>query len=138
MAQRKLICQTSATADGLKARIAKHRPGRQFVVYGVSMGYQVVEIRKFGGYGYSWDGTTWAKAAKKPWLSSTPVSVETREVLTTTVSLPFSQETKAYIGALVNGAVSWFGKGTICAYAIVDGVVSLTLPAKIAAKRGLV
>jgi hypothetical protein len=139
MPQRKLICPNPATATSLAAKLARHRPGREFQVYGVSFGYQVVEVRRFAGYGYSWDGTRWVKQPRQAWSTTTyAVPEPPRPPLVTTVSLPFAQETKAYIGAMVNGALAWFGKGTLCAYAVADGMVSLTLPIKIASKRGLV
>ncbi len=139
MPQRKLICHSSATATRLAEKLGRHRPGREFRVYGVSMGYQVVEVRRFAGYGYAWDGQRWTRLPRKPWLAA-PAGAKPqaqREVLTTTVQLPFSQETTAYVGAVVNGVVAWFGKTTICNFTVADGVVSLTLPAKVAAKRGL-
>ena len=41
------------------------------------------------------------------------------------------------MGAIVSGALAWFSKGTLCAYAVADGMVSMTLPIKIATKRAL-
>lgn len=141
MPQRKLICPSPATATRLAEKIGRHRPGREFRVYGVSLGrqvagYQVVEVRRFAGFGYAWDGQRWTRIAKKPWLAPAK-AIAPREVVTATVSLPFAQETKAYIGAVVNGVVAWFGKSNIIAFSIENGMVSMTLPSKFAAKRGI-
>jgi hypothetical protein len=88
---------------------------------------------------YSWHGTRWVKQPRSAWMATTYAAPALpHPPLVATVSLPFSQETKAYIGAMVNGALAWFGKGTLCAYAVADRTVSLTLPIKIASKRGLI
>ena len=97
----------------------------------------MVKVRRFASFGYSWDGTRWTKQPRKRWLAIPALPAVMREPVTATVSLSFSQETRAYVGAMVNGALAWFGKGTICTYTVADGMVSMTLPIKVATKRGL-
>ena len=138
MPQKKLLLNDAQKAASLAARIQKHRPGRQFTVYGlpVSKTYQVIEVRKFAGYGYTWDGTRWAKKHRPLPKAGAPALPRTPDV-TVTVAFPLHQETKAYVGVLVNGKISWFGRGNICELTIDAGIATMTLPAKVAAKRGL-
>jgi hypothetical protein len=138
MAQRKLICSSPDTAQRLAKKLAQHRPTRVFSVYGVTMGHQVIEIRKFAGFGYRWDGSTWTKTVHKVGAPLLKVEGQSREELTITVTLPFVVESKAYIDALVDGTKHSFGKTTICGFKIADGTVEMVLPAKVAHKRGLV
>ena len=54
-----------------------------------------------------------------------------------TIRLPFHEESRAYIGVVQDGVVRWFGKTTLVGYQVLDGLVEMVLPAKVAAKRGL-
>ena len=139
MPQRKLICPTPEVARRLRERLARFRPGREFAVYGVAFGYQVVEVRKFAGYGFSWDGQRWSRAPRREAVCAAPCPAPASLTpVTATVRLPFKVESAAYIGAEQDGVLRWFGKTMLCAWSVADGVVALTLPAKVAAKRGLV
>lgn len=134
--QRKLICASNATANRLAAKIVKHRRGRVFEVHRVSRGWQVVEIRKFAGCGLVWDGLSWTRRPTRSTAAiCQPVRVSAPAAVTT-VSLPFHLESPAYIGAVVDGRIAWFGKSTLISFAIADGTVAMTLPAKLALKRG--
>ena len=137
MKQRKLILSNIFDANYLAAKIAKHRPGRHFTYLPIDHGYQVVEIRKFAGFGYTWDGQKWSKVDRKHAESPMTTQTTPREVVTATVTLEMVADTKAYIGAKLNGAVAWFGKSTLVSFSVDAGQVTMTLPAKVAAKRGI-
>ena len=63
-----------------------------------------------------------------------PPAVKSIELAT--LKAPLAQETKAYVGVLIAGAVRWFGRATLNACEIADGMVALTLPRKAIEKRG--
>jgi hypothetical protein len=127
MRQRKLISPSFMTAIALQERIKRFRPNRQFEIYGVDAGYQVVEIRKVG-----WWGGVQTYASR----SATAAKVQPVGDLVT-VRLPLAQETKAYLGVEFDGKVAWFGKTTVSSFEIDGEQLVMTLPRKVAAKRGI-
>ena len=57
---RKLICKSPIDAQILRDKVAKHRPGRRFDVYPITrqtdgrcLGYQVVEVKRVGLWGWA-------------------------------------------------------------------------------------
>jgi len=135
----KLILSSKAKADALRAKVAKHRPGRFFDVYpvlhrhtGEVMGWQTVEVKRVGWWGSFQQATVSLEATlpPEPKIVAAPVAL-------VTITLPFFEETKSYIGATIDGKPAWFGRSTLVGLVIGGGQVTLTLPRKALVKRGL-
>ena len=96
-------------------------------------------MRKFGGFGYSWDGARWTKAMHKPAAARAASDAPARApqtAMTVTVELGFVKVSKAYLDVIQDGIVRYFGKANIVSYEVLGDKVRMELPAKFAAKRG--
>ena len=50
---------------------------------------------------------------------------------------PLHGESRAYLDDIQDGVKRCFGKTTLVGWTVLDGLVEMVLPAKVAAKRGL-
>ena len=135
MRQKKLVIGSLDLAHRLRDKVAQHRPGRKFEVYTVDLGFQVVEIRQ-------------CRSAMPPriplpvspgaaqLIALTPLTPVIPAAAIASVTLPCFEESRAYIGVVIDGVNRWFGKTTLVGWEIAEGKVTLRLPRKQLIKRG--
>lgn len=135
MRQKKLVVGSLEIARRLCKKVARYRPGRKFEIYTVDRGFQVVEIRRCVSAMPPRIPLPVSAAATH--LSAlTPLAPVIPAPVIASVTLPCSEETKAYIGVVIGGVVRWFGKSTLVGWEIAEGKATLRLPRKQLIKRG--